>query len=151
MGSMTGAPKVRAMELIEQYEETKRGLYSGAVGYLTPPPSPPGEGRQPEGWRGEVDFDLNVVIRSILYNAGNKYLSFQVGSAITANAVPEQEYEECLLKAKGMFSALGAESTKPDPDSSEGVPSALSGLRKVQNEADSPKEGKRIINVKETV
>ena len=151
MGSMTGAPKVRAMELIEQYEKTKRGLYSGAVGYLTPPHSPEGEGRQPEGWRGEVDFDLNVVIRSILYNAGNKYLSFQVGSAITANAVPEQEYEECLLKAKGMFSALGAESTKPDPDSSEGVPSALSGLRKVQNEADSPKEGKRIINVKETV
>lgn len=90
MGSMTGAPKVRAMELIEQYEKTKRGLYSGAVGYITP----------------EGDFDLNVVIRSILYNQKSNYLSFQVGSAITANSVPENEYEECLLKAKGMFKAL---------------------------------------------
>jgi para-aminobenzoate synthetase component 1 len=90
MGSMTGAPKVRAMELIEQYESTKRGLYSGAVGYITP----------------EGDFDLNVVIRSILYNAASNYLSFQVGSAITANSFPENEYNECLLKAKGMFEAL---------------------------------------------
>ena len=106
MGSMTGAPKVRAMELIEQYEKTKRGLYSGAVGYLSPNPSPAGEGRQPQGWRGEVDFDFNVVIRSILYNASSNYLSFQVGSAITANSIPEMEYEECLLKAKGMFEAL---------------------------------------------
>ena len=91
MGSMTGAPKVRAMELIEHYEKTKRGLYSGAVGYLTP----------------EGDFDFNVVIRSILYNAASKYLSFQVGSAITVNSIPENEYEECFLKAKGMFEALG--------------------------------------------
>jgi para-aminobenzoate synthetase component 1 len=90
MGSMTGAPKVRAMELIEQYEKTKRGLYSGAVGYITP----------------EANFDLNVVIRSILYNKTSNYLSFQVGSAITANSVPEKEYEECLLKAIGMFEAL---------------------------------------------
>jgi para-aminobenzoate synthetase component 1 len=90
MGSMTGAPKVRAMELIEQYEKTKRGLYSGTVGYITP----------------EGDFDFNVVIRSILYNASSKYLSFQVGSAITANSIAENEYEECLLKAKGMFEAL---------------------------------------------
>lgn len=90
MGSMTGAPKVRAMELIEQYEKTKRGLYSGAVGYITP----------------EGDFDFNVVIRSILHNQLSGYLSFQVGSAITANAIPENEYEECLLKANGMFEAL---------------------------------------------
>ena len=91
MGSMTGAPKVRAMELIEQFEKTKRGLYSGAVGYITP----------------DGNFDFNVVIRSILYNSSSKYLSFQVGSAITANSISENEYEECLLKAKGMFEALG--------------------------------------------
>jgi para-aminobenzoate synthetase component 1 len=90
MGSMTGAPKVKAMELIEQYESTKRGLYSGAVGYIDP----------------AGDFDFSVVIRSILYNAGNHYLSFMTGSAITANAHGEQEYEECLLKARAMFDAL---------------------------------------------
>ena len=90
MGSMTGAPKISAMQIIETLEETKRGLYSGAVGYFTP----------------EGDFDFNVVIRSILYNAKNEYLSFSVGSAITAQAIPEQEYEECLLKAKAMFEVL---------------------------------------------
>ncbi len=91
MGSMTGAPKVRAMQLIEEYETTKRGLYSGAVGYITP----------------NGDADLSVVIRSILYNASAKYLSFMAGSAITAGSRPEQEYEECLLKAKAMFQVLG--------------------------------------------
>jgi para-aminobenzoate synthetase component 1 len=90
MGSMTGAPKISAMQIIEALEETKRGLYSGAVGYFTP----------------SGDFDFNVVIRSILYNAKNEYLSFSVGSAITAQALPEQEYEECLLKAKAMFEVL---------------------------------------------
>ena len=90
MGSMTGAPKISAMKLIEQYESTKRGLYSGAVGYISP----------------EGDFDFNVVIRSILYNSENKYLSFMVGSAITDKAEAEQEYEECLLKAKAMFDTL---------------------------------------------
>lgn len=90
MGSMTGAPKISAMKIIEELEETKRGLYSGAVGYFTP----------------TNDFDFNVVIRSILYNAQNEYLSFSVGSAITSQAVPEQEYEECLLKAKAMFEVL---------------------------------------------
>ena len=90
MGSMTGAPKISAMKIIEELEETKRGLYSGAVGYFTP----------------NNDFDFNVVIRSILYNAKNEYLSFSVGSAITSQAVPEQEYEECLLKAKAMFEVL---------------------------------------------
>ncbi len=90
MGSMTGAPKISVMKIIEELEETKRGLYSGAVGYFTP----------------EDDFDFNVVIRSILYNQENKYLSFSVGSAITSLSVPEKEYEECLLKAKAMFEVL---------------------------------------------
>ena len=90
MGSMTGAPKISAMQIIEALEETKRGLYSGAVGYFTP----------------TGDFDFNVVIRSILYNAKNQYLSFSVGSAITSQAIPEMEYEECLLKAKAMFEVL---------------------------------------------
>ena len=86
MGSMTGAPKIEAMKIIEELEETKRGLYSGAVGYFTP----------------IGDFDFNVVIRSILYNQEKKYVSFSVGSAITSQSVPEKEYEECLLKAKAM-------------------------------------------------
>lgn len=90
MGSMTGAPKVSAMKLIEQYESTKRGLYSGAIGYIDP----------------DGNFDFNVVIRSILYNSENKYLSFMVGSAITDKAIAEEEYEECLLKAKAMFEVL---------------------------------------------
>lgn len=90
MGSMTGAPKISAMNIIENLEETKRGLYSGALGYFTP----------------NGDFDFNVVIRSILYNAKNQYLSFSVGSAITSKSIPESEYEECLLKAKAMFEVL---------------------------------------------
>jgi para-aminobenzoate synthetase component 1 len=90
MGSMTGAPKVRAMKLIEEYESTKRGLYSGAVGYITP----------------DGDFDFNVLIRSIQYNAKNQYLSFMVGGAITMQSDPEKEYEECLLKAKAMMKVL---------------------------------------------
>lgn len=90
MGSMTGAPKISAMQIIEELEETKRGLYSGAVGYFTP----------------TGNFDFNVVIRSILYNSENNYLSFSVGSAITSEAIPEKEYEECLLKAKAMFEVL---------------------------------------------
>ncbi|WP_017495482.1 anthranilate synthase component I family protein [Flavobacterium sp. WG21] len=90
MGSMTGAPKISVMKIIENVEETKRGLYSGAVGYFTP----------------EGDFDFNVVIRSILYNQENKYISFSVGSAITSQSIPEKEYEECLLKAKAMHEVL---------------------------------------------
>jgi para-aminobenzoate synthetase component 1 len=90
MGSMTGAPKIASMELIEQIEESKRGVYSGSVGYFSP----------------SGDFDFNVVIRSILYNQSNKFLSFSVGSAITAEAIPENEYNECLLKAKAMFEVL---------------------------------------------
>jgi len=90
MGSMTGAPKISVMNIIENLEETKRGLYSGSVGYFTP----------------EGDFDFNVVIRSILYNQENQYVSFSVGSAITAQSIPENEYEECLLKAKAMHEVL---------------------------------------------
>lgn len=90
MGSMTGAPKVRAMKLIEKYESTKRGLFSGAVGYITP----------------DGDFDFNVVIRSIQYNAMNHYLSFMVGGAVTMQSNPEKEYEECMLKAKAIMKVL---------------------------------------------
>ncbi len=90
MGSMTGAPKLRVMELIEKYERTKRGIFSGAVGYFSP-------GR---------DFDFNVVIRSIMYNAASKYLSFQAGSGITFYSNAEDEYYECLLKAQAIKKVL---------------------------------------------
>ncbi|MGM9479388.1 anthranilate synthase component I family protein [Pedobacter sp. GSP4] len=90
MGSMTGAPKVKAMKLIEQYEETKRGIYSGSFGCINP----------------DGDFDFNVVIRSILYNASAKYLSFQVGGAITYQSDASLEYEECLLKASAILKVL---------------------------------------------
>jgi para-aminobenzoate synthetase component I len=90
MGSMTGAPKRRVMELIEQYEKTKRGIYAGSIGYITP----------------DGDFDFNVVIRSIMYNELNKYLSYQVGGGITFYSDPEKEYEECLLKAAAIKKVL---------------------------------------------
>jgi len=90
MGSMTGAPKISAMKIIEELESSKRGLYSGAVGYFTP----------------NDNFDFNVVIRSILYNKSKQYLSYSVGGAITAKSIPEKEYQECLLKAIAMKQAL---------------------------------------------
>jgi len=90
MGSMTGAPKRKVMELIEQYEKTKRGIFSGCVGYIAP----------------NKDFDFNVVIRSIMYNQTEKYLSYQVGSGITFNSNAENEYEECLLKAEAIKQVL---------------------------------------------
>ena len=90
MGSMTGAPKVSAMKIIEELEETKRGLYSGSIGYFTP----------------DGDFDFNVVIRSILYNDHQKYTSCSVGSAITIQSIPENEYEECLVKVKALKEAI---------------------------------------------
>ena len=92
MGSMTGAPKVMVMQTIEQYENFKRGLYSGAVGYIEP----------------NTDFDFNVVIRSIFYNADNEYLSIRVGGAITYDSIPEKEYEEMLLKAASLLKVLNA-------------------------------------------
>ena len=90
MGSMNGAPKIKAMQLIEKHEKTKRGLYSGSVGYITP----------------DNDFDFNVVIRSILYNQSKNYVSFTVGGAITGLSDPEKEYEECMVKAEAMIKAL---------------------------------------------
>lgn len=90
MGSMTGAPKVKAMKLIEEYELSMRGAYSGAFGYISP----------------EAEFDFNVIIRSILYDAAKKYLSFQVGGAITYAADANAEYEECLLKASAIIQTL---------------------------------------------
>lgn len=87
MGSMTGAPKIKAMELIEELEHSKRGLYSGAIGYFTP----------------NDDFDFNVVIRSLQYNAETGYLSLMTGSAITYDSVPEQELAECELKAAALL------------------------------------------------
>ena len=86
MGSMTGAPKYRVMELIDQYEEWARGIFSGSVGYISP----------------EGDFDFNVVIRSLMYNTATGYLSCQVGSGITFYSSPELEWEECMLKAEAM-------------------------------------------------
>ena len=90
MGSMTGAPKISAMDLIEKYERTKRGVFSGAIGYFAP----------------DGDFDFNVVIRTLLYNSAEKYLSFQVGSAITFASAPDKEYEECLVKAEAIRRVL---------------------------------------------
>lgn len=90
MGSMTGAPKKKVLELIHQYEPVSRGLFSGAVGYIDP----------------DNNFDFNVVIRSLLYNAASKYLSYQVGSGITHYCNPEDEYEECLLKALALNAIL---------------------------------------------
>ncbi|MEY4926629.1 MAG: hypothetical protein RI894_1065 [Bacteroidota bacterium] len=90
MGSMTGAPKIMAMQLIEKYEQTKRGLYSGAVGYIAP----------------SGDFDFNVVIRSLFYNERSQFLSAQVGGAIVYDSDPESEYAECLLKLKAIKEVL---------------------------------------------
>ncbi len=90
MGSMTGAPKISAMQLMEEFEHSRRGVYSGAIGYFGP----------------DNDFDFNVVIRTLLYNQKSKYLSFQAGSAITWHADAEKEYEECLLKAKAILEVL---------------------------------------------
>ncbi|HUQ67426.1 MAG TPA: anthranilate synthase component I family protein, partial [Flavitalea sp.] len=95
MGSMTGAPKKKVMELIEKYETSRRGLFSGSLGYVSP----------------NGDFDFNVVIRSVLYNASDKYLSFHTGSAITFSSNPETEYEECLLKAAAIKKALAKTNT----------------------------------------
>ncbi|MCH2045292.1 MAG: anthranilate synthase component I family protein [Saprospiraceae bacterium] len=93
MGSMTGAPKIMSMQLIEKYEASRRGLYSGSVGYITP----------------DGDFDFNVIIRSLLYNSIHNYLSLMVGGAIVYDSIPELEYEECLTKIKGLLEVLQSE------------------------------------------
>ena len=90
MASMTGAPKIRAMQLIDEYELYNRNPYSGALGYIDT----------------SGDLDLNVLIRSIFYDEEKKHLSFTVGSAITSLCNAEEEYEECLLKAKAMMQVL---------------------------------------------
>ena len=90
MGSMTGAPKLRAMELIDTYEQTNRNFYSGSLGYIDPC----------------GDFDFNVIIRTIVYNTTQKYLSVGVGGAITAKSDPKLEYKECLIKIKPIIKAL---------------------------------------------
>jgi para-aminobenzoate synthetase component 1 len=90
MGSMTGAPKVSAMNIIEELEDFKRGLYSGSIGYISP----------------NGDFDFNVVIRSLIYNRKNKYLSCAVGGAITIQSDPEKEFEECQIKVKKIMDGL---------------------------------------------
>jgi para-aminobenzoate synthetase component 1 len=90
MGSMTGAPKKKVMELIEEYEQTRRGIFSGALGYVTP----------------DRDFDFNVVIRSIMYNQRKQYLSYQAGSGITYYSRPEVEYEECMVKVEAIKKVL---------------------------------------------
>lgn len=90
MGSMTGAPKHRVMELIDEYETSARGIFSGSIGYMNP----------------NGDFDFNVVIRSIMYNASSKYLSYEVGSGITFYSDPEKEWEECLLKGEAIKKVL---------------------------------------------
>lgn len=96
MGSMTGAPKIKVMELIEQYENTKRGIFSGAAGYITP----------------TGDFDFNVVIRSLFLDLKSSLYSFQVGGAITYDSIPEKEYEECMVKAKAILALI--ESNRSD-------------------------------------
>ena len=90
MGSMTGAPKIESMNIIDEYESTKRGLYSGSIGYIKP----------------NKDFDFNVVIRSIIYDKLLKEINVSVGSAITFKSDPESEFEECLLKAEPMIKSL---------------------------------------------
>ena len=91
MGSMTGAPKISSMKLIEKHESFKRGLYSGSIGYFKP----------------NGDFDFNVVIRSFLHNIEKHCMTCSVGGAITIQADPEKEYEECLVKVKRMVQLFG--------------------------------------------
>ena len=92
MGSMTGAPKHSAMKLIEKHENFKRGIYSGAIGYIAP----------------NGDFDFNVVIRTLIYNRETKYLSCPVGGAITIQSSPEAEYEECNIKVQSILKGMNA-------------------------------------------
>ena len=93
MGSMTGAPKKKVMELLEKYEHSKRGIYSGTIGYISP----------------DKDFDFNVVIRSIVYDHDAGYISYHAGAGITSASDPHLEYEECLMKAAAVIKVFGNE------------------------------------------
>lgn len=92
MGSMTGAPKVSAMNLIEKHEAFQRGIYSGSIGYIRP----------------NGDFDMNVIIRTLVYNHQTKYLSCAVGGAITIQSDPKKELEECYTKVKAILDGMHA-------------------------------------------
>ena len=92
MGSMTGAPKKRALELIDEFEDFNRGFYSGSIGYIDP----------------TGDFDFNVIIRSLIYNKENKRLSCGVGSAITISSDAEREYAECLVKIEKLRNVISS-------------------------------------------
>jgi para-aminobenzoate synthetase component 1 len=87
---MTGAPKHNALKFIEQYENFNRGLFSGSVGYINP----------------HYDFDLNVIIRSIIYNSAERYLSVPAGSAITVYSNAQHEFDECCLKAQALLDVI---------------------------------------------
>jgi para-aminobenzoate synthetase component 1 len=87
-GSITGAPKVRAMEIIDELEPTRRSVYTGSLGYI--------------GFNG--DMDLNIVIRTIIVKDGKAY--FQVGGAIVYDSEPEAEYIETLDKGRALIQAL---------------------------------------------
>lgn len=89
-GSITGAPKVRAMEIIEELEPVKRGVYTGSIGYI--------------GFNGKMD--MNIAIRTLSVKDGNAF--FSVGGGIVADSDPKAEYQETLDKAKGMIEALRA-------------------------------------------
>ncbi len=90
MGSMTGAPKLNAMKYIDELENFSRGIYSGSIGYI-----------EPNG-----DFDFNVIIRSLVFNKEDKYLSCAVGGAITILSEPEEEYAECQTKIGKIINAF---------------------------------------------
>ena len=90
-GTITGAPKVRAMELIEEIEPIRRGVYTGSIGWIAP----------------DGDCDFNILIRTLLQQEGRVHL--QVGAGIVEESEPEREYQETLAKAKGMLRALGAD------------------------------------------
>ncbi len=90
MGSMTGAPKLKSLLLIDEYECMSRLLFSSSFGYITP----------------EGDFDFNVIIRSIIYDKLQSYMSLSVGGAITILSNEEEEYEECMIKADSILKLL---------------------------------------------
>ena len=90
MASMTGAPKLRAMQLIDEFEDFKRGFYSGSIGFI----------------KENGDFDFNVVIRSVIYNERTNKIKIGIGGAITSLSEPEEEWEECMVKARSVVSSL---------------------------------------------